>query len=413
MKKLFLFGMVAACSMLFGGPDDMVLKSGDYKFVYDLGAKAKCSVVQIFYKDAELGTRTGWHGNVFAPASGKYIGAGHTEGGSEQVLEKSMTVDGAPAEIKPGEVSAKEIVLKKTSMLGNFKLNITWTLNESGMKVDKQFEAVADQQAHQFYIYQICWNKLSSDYLLFRKDGSIKNEAFQPVNTADRKVTWPVYGERDAFCVSQYLPESKAAHLTFMANFGCASGINMIWNVNAYHKYYYWMDLPKLVPAGYKSPVITMLIRGFNAENKEEWAAKATAIKDELLAQYPFLSRFEHFTTSPLVLPPSPDKQQIHKVALPLEKDTTYNISFEICKTPEMSKYPNHHYAFVGYYDQAAKKYPQLCQLGHTIKPDSEFHKVQGAFKTPAEKQDLFVYIYNSNSTGTLTIKNMVIEKQK
>ena len=397
---------------------DMSLVSGDYRVVFDIGPTAKGSIVQIFYKDVELGTRSGWYGSVFCPASGKYIGAGHTEGGQEMVLEKSMTVDGQTVEMKEGTFQGKQIVIHKISNLANLKLDSSWVLTPEGLDIGKQVSSTAEQPAHQLYLFQKCWSPKTDSYLFYRVDGTSGGGDFQPPpanpKDAPRQVSWPVYGEREAFCFSQFLAENQMAVLTFRTHVSEVTGINMLWNVPRYHKQYFWMDLPKVVPAGYQSPKVSFFIRAFEAADKNEWTAKATAIKDELVKQYPlFPEHLEPLAGKTLTMPPSPGKQQYHKVPLILEKDTPYAISFEIRKTPGMSKAPNHHYAFVGYYDKESKKYPQFVQLGHTVKADSDFHKVQGAFRTPATHQQLFIYIYNSHSEGTLEVKDIVIDKQK
>ncbi|MBQ6471797.1 MAG: hypothetical protein IJJ33_07430 [Victivallales bacterium] len=418
IKSILAVLALAVPALLAADKVDMTLIAGDYRVVFDIGTNAKGSIVQIFFKDVELGTRSGWYGSVFCPASGKYIGAGHSEGGKEMVLEQTMTVDEQPVGMKEGAVQGKRIVIHKLSALANLKLDSTWLLTPDGLDITKQVTATAEQPAHSFYLFQKCWSPKTDGYLFFRTDGTYDQGNFQPPpanpKEAPRQVSWPVYGERDAFCFSQFIAEKQMAVLTFRTHSSEVTGINMLWNVPRYHKQYFWMDLPKVIPADYQSPRVSFFIRAFDAADKDEWTAKATAIKDAFVKNYPlFPEHLEPLAGKPLALPPSPGKQQIHKIPLKLEKDTNYAISFDIRKTPGMSKSPNHHYAFVGYYDKASKRYPQLVQLGHAVKPDSEFHKVQGVFRTPATTQQLFIYIYNSQSEGTLEVKDIVIDKQR
>ena len=413
--KCFLIAAFALCMSAFAIPD-MTLVSGDYKIVFDIGEKAKCSIVQIFYKDVELGTRTGWYGTVFCPASGKYIGAGHSEGGSEVVKETSMTVDGKPGVIQAGTVIGQEIVLHKVTNLANLQLEVTWRLTPEGLDISKQVEAKADQAFHSMYIFQKCWSNKSTDYILFKMNGTSREGKFPPPEPkpTQSNITWPIREAAGCYCISQYLADSKAAHLTFLADFSDAPGQNKVWNVKGYHKQYFELLLPKLIPAGFKSPLYKMIIRGFNAENQEEWKAKATALKDELLVKYPlFKNHLEPLSGTTITMPPSPGKQQIRKVTLNVQPDANYSISFQISKTQGVSKAIQHHYAFVGYYDAANKKYPQLAQLAKNVPLDGEFHKEQAVFHAPASGETVFLYLYNSHSDGTVVVKDIVLDKQK
>ena len=412
MKIKFFSIAFALCLCAIAGPD-MTLVSGDYKIVFDIGEKAKCSIVQIFYKDVEIGTRTGWYGTVFCPASGKYIGAGHTEGGSEAPLEKKLIIDGKEQPLQEGTFQGNDILLHKTTTLANLKLEASWKLSPEGLYIEKQFTATADQPAHMLYLFQKCWSNKSTDWMLFKMNGGIAEGEFQtpPQKPGNDKVTWPLRAETSGFCMTQFFANEKVAHLSYFPDFSNVSGANYLWNVKGYHKQYLQIILPKVIEAGYKSQTYKMLIRGFSANDKNDWKAKATALKDELAAQWPIFPRhLEPLHGSAVTLPPSPGKQQIHKVTLRLQPDSDYDISFQISKTEGMSKSITHHHAFVGYYDKEAKKFPQLAQLATKVPFDGEFHKVQGTFHTPKTDDVLFLYIYNSHSNGTVVVKNIAVD---
>ena len=395
-----LFGCVL---MLCGAPKLMTLESGKYKVVFR-DMPHRWSIIQIFCDGVELGTPTGYYSNVMSPYSGKYIGAGHTEGGLEQFLEGSVSVDGGEAvPVAEGIYKGEKVVFKKTSMLANIKLSCTYTLTPEGLRADKQFTVLKDQPVHQFYMWQFCWNKNTTDYLYIRKDGSAVKGKF----LNDNKMR--VYGEREAYFFSQYLPSAKYATVNFIPDFGKFTGINLLWDVGrAYHKYYYWVDLPKVVKAGYTSPVYSMIAKAFPAENLAEWESKAKAEAAALLKKYPFApTKVE--TAEGLTLEPS-DKFQVVKSALPVEMKSSYNVTFEICKTAGISAKPTESYVLVGYYDKA-KKFYILAQMAANIKGDGEFHTVKSAFKTPVEKNNIYLYIYNSRSKGSVTVRNLKLEK--
>lgn len=404
MKFFTTLAAVFGCVlMLCGAPKLMTLESGKYKVVFQ-DMPHRWSITNFFCDGVELGTKTGYYSNVMCPKSGKYIGAGHTEGGLEQFLEGSVSVDGGEAvPVAEGVYKGEKVVFKKTSMLANIKLSCTYTLTPEGLRADKQFTALKDQPVHQFYMWQFCWNKKTTDYLFIRKDGSVKKDKF--IN--DNK--WRVYGEPEAYFFSQYLPDGKYATVNFFPDFGKFTGKNLLWDIaNAYHKYYFWVDLPKVVKAGYTSPMYSMIAKAFPAEDLAEWENKAKAEAAALLKQYPFAPT-QVETAEGLSVGPS-DKFQVVKSALPVEMNSSYNIQFEVCKTDGISKTASDSQILVGYYDKA-KKFNILAAFAGNIKGDGEFHSVQGGFKTPAEKNTIYLYVYNSRSKATVTVRNLKLEK--
>ncbi|MBO7329775.1 MAG: hypothetical protein J6W00_13505 [Lentisphaeria bacterium] len=404
MKFFTTLAAVFGCMlMLCGAPKLMTLESGKYKVVFR-DMPHRWSIIQIFCDGVELGTPTGYYSNVMSPQSGKYIGAGHTEGGLEEFLEGTVSVDGGEAvAVNEGVFKGEKVVFKKTSMLANIKLSCTYTLTPEGLRADKQFTALKDQPVHQFYMWQFCWNKNTTDYLFIRKDGSVGKGKF--IN--DNKMR--VYGENEAYFFSQYLPAAKYATVNFFPDFGKFTGKNLLWDVGkAYHKYYFWLDLPKMVKAGYTSPVMSMIARAFPAADLAEWETKAKAEAAALLKQYPFApTKVE--TAEGLTLEPS-DKFQVVKTALPVELNSSYSVQFEVCKNAGISKTASDSQILVGYYDKA-RKFHILAAFAGNIKGDGEFHSIKGGFKTPAEKNTIYLYVYNSRSTGSVIVRNLKLEK--
>ena len=77
--------------------------------------------------------------------------------------------------------------------------------------------------------------------------------------------------------------------MNFFADFGKFTGQNLLWDIpRAYHKYYFWIDLPQVVKAGYSSPEMTMIVKAFMADNEEKWVERSKETAAELLKQYPF-----------------------------------------------------------------------------------------------------------------------------
>ena len=402
MKKLLLgLAVFAGAFAATAKPGDVELVAGDYKVV--VGEEpAKWSIVQIFYQGKEIGTRTGHYSNIIANARG-FVGAGHNEGGLEQPLWHKLSVDGKPVEVKEGAYTGKELVLSRESMLDQVKMTVTITLTPNELKLTKKFAAVAEQPIRKFYLFQFCFTSKSTEYLLARRDGSWGGGKF----LNDRKMR--VYGEKQAFAVCQYIPEFALGHVAYMTEAGKVSGLNMLWDRPNYHKYYYWLDTPKVLPAGYASPEVTMVVRAFPVRDAGAWQETAKAVVAELKAKYPVLPEPIE-SDAGVTLPPS-DKFQVRKHPLRVTPGADYSVSFEIRKTPEMSAKLTDHYVTVGYYN-AQKQLKILLVTAANIKADGEFYTIKGAFKVPEDTEIVNLYFYNSRSTGTVTVRRLNVTKQ-
>ncbi len=405
MKRGWIAGLLSL-SALYTAAGDLTLESGDYRVVFSEKPELY-SIVGIFYRGSELGTRTGFYSNVLAPSSGKYIGAGHTEGGVEKLLECALTSDGKKAEVGSRTVRGEKLVFTKTSMLDNVKMSVTYTLTARELKIDKQFEMLAEQKVHSLYLFQFCWNSRSTDYFFERRNGENVTGKF----LSDGKMR--IEGESRAYCFAQYFPDFKLGVMNWLCNYGAYSGKNLLWDRPNYHKYYFWVDMPPVVPAGYKSPVVSMVVRAFEAPSREAWEREAAALAAALRKQYPP-------APNPSVFRPLPEtglslagvgKFQCHKIALPLDPDSPYEISFEIRKTAPMSVKPSDHSVAAGYYD-SARKFHYIAGFASGVKADGEWHKVQGAFKTPSAQEEIYLYVYNSHSSGELSLRNLEIKRQ-
>lgn len=402
MKKILLgFAAFIGAFAATAGSGDVELVAGDYRVVIGKDPE-KWSIAQIFYQDKEIGARTGYYSNVLCPGRGKYIGAGHTEGGLEKPLWQKLSVDGSSVKVNPGRYTGKELVFSRESMLDKLKVTVTITLTPQELKLAKKFTATADQPVHQFYLFQFCFTNKSTNYLLERRDGSWGQGKF----LSNKK--FPVYGEKQAFAICQYIPEFGLGHVVFMTEFGKVSGLNMLWDQTRYHKYYYWIDLPKVLPAGYVSPEVTMVVRAFPVKDAAQWPQAAKSAAAELKAKYPLLPQPIE-SDAGVTLPPSA-KFQAHKHPITVTPGASYSVGFEIRKTPEMSAKPTDHYVMIGYYN-AKKQVKPLFTAAANVKADGKFHAVKGAFKVPEDAGNVNLYFYNSRSTGKVTVRRLKVTK--
>ena len=404
MKKLFIFTALFAAAVL--GAGTMTLESGNYKFAFSSG-KNLWTMTGIWFKGKQLAHRTGYYGNVFSPASGKYIGAGHTEGGLEKLISVNVNVDGkdcVPA--KDAKFAGKKVVFTRVSMLDKIKMSAIYTLTADGMEIKKQFEATDVQKVYQMYLFQLCWGSDSTLYRLYRKDNSVDEGKFFS------KEKFPVYGEGNAVAITQFYPKQQTGVVNAFGNFGVVTGKNLLWDRKGYHKYYFWMDLPAVLKKDWKSPEVKLVIRAFDAADEKSWRTSADKAVKELIKDYPFASlpdKIEPLNGEVLNMPPS-DKFQCKKVPLRLGTDSKYSIRCKICKNPGMSAKASDNYIVIGYYD-SKKKFNVLGALGGHVKSDGKFYSISTTFKTPAAPQSIFAYVYNSRSTGVLSVSDMIVEK--
>ena len=406
MKRLFIWVAMFVSAMLYA--DTMTLESGNYKFAFSSGENL-WTMTGIWFKGKQVAYRTGYYGNVFSPANGKYIGAGHTEGGSEKLISVSVNVDGkdfTPA--KDAVFSGKKVVFTRISMLDKLKMNAVYTLTADGLEIKKNFEATDLQKVHQMYLFQLCWGSDSSHFKVIRPDNTVRNGKF---NSNEK---FPVYGENNALAFSQFFPKQQVGVINAFGNFGAATGKNLLWDRRGYHKYYFWMDLPAVLNKNWKSPDVKLVIRAFDAADEKTWHSAAEQTVKEILKDYPFAplpDKVEPLKGEVLNLPAS-DKFQCKKVLLPVDTNTRYTINAKICKNPGVSEKASDNQMIVGYYD-SKNRFTRICILAANIKGDGKTHTVKGSFKTATVKYEVFLYVYNSKSKAGLTLSDLVLEKQK
>ena len=92
MMKKVLFAAVAAVLAMQLPAYEYFLESGAYRV--RINEKYKHTIREVVWQGKVLATQTGYYGAILCPASGKYIGAGHTEGGAEKVLSVKVICDG-------------------------------------------------------------------------------------------------------------------------------------------------------------------------------------------------------------------------------------------------------------------------------------------------------------------------------
>jgi len=264
------------------------LKSGPYEL--KISEKYKYTVRQIKYEGAVLGTQSGFYGTVMAHGSGKYVGAGHGEGGFEKVLKVELIADGKQITPVAGKTySGKKFLLRKISMFDKLRFQSEITLSADGIVERKRFVATAKQPIHLMYIYLLCWNKSTDGWLAEGVDGKKYSGEFG--SKFKGRSRWHL--QKDVKWAANIDSKSGKAMLMYYPNPIVGQGRrSSFWEVKkAYNKYYLMLKTPKIYPAGYESPVYTLILKGFAAnksdflKNAETTVKKASKIKLDKLKE--------------------------------------------------------------------------------------------------------------------------------
>ena len=266
MKSLFLAAMILVTTAASAFEYDLV--SGDYRVT--ITEKVKHTIRKIAWKGYTSGTPSGFYGAIVLPARAKYIGAGHKEGGEEAMLACTVTCDGKPVVPEADmEIKGQNIVVEKISRFDHCLFRIRLVLTPEGLIETKRFIAEADQTFHALYAHIYCFDKDMTDYFALKADGKTVQGHF----AKNKKYDWHV--SSDVKYVAEYNAAQKKGAMLYYPEIIPGSGRKAtIWEVlNRYNKFYMITKVPKNVPAGWKSPVYTVIFRGFEAENADRMQA--------------------------------------------------------------------------------------------------------------------------------------------
>lgn len=294
MKKTLAVTLVSLFACV-ASAYDYFITSGDYRIT--ISEKFKHTIRGIVWKNFQIGTPTGYYGAIVVPRPGKFIGAGHTEGGAEKILSVKVTCDGR--EVIPASrmtIKGKKITVEKISMFDKLLFNIRLELTPQGLVETKRFIATADQDIHYFYAHIYCFNKSFTDYYALTDTGNVISGKFalpkhkrMPKDPKDRLREWHV--SSTVKYVSEYdAAAKKGVVLYYPEIIPGKSRKSTFWEVPyAYMKYYMITDVPKLIPAAWESPNYTVVVCGFESDSVKnmpqavkEAAAEAAKIKFDL-----------------------------------------------------------------------------------------------------------------------------------
>jgi hypothetical protein len=273
--------MIHVSSIVFSDQQTYRLRSGEYEL--SISPRFHQTMRSISFDGQMLGTPSGFYNLVIGEASGKYTGAGHTEGGQEKVLQFRLLCDEQQVEPVVGQVySGKKIVLEKESRLLQTIFLSRITMTPEGIVEQKRFRTLAPQSFYYLYLYLYCFDKATTDYAALTADGRLQAGAFDGKFEGSNRwhlnsdVKWSAILDRHSgHGLLLYYPQIIKG----------ANRKSAFWEVkNAYNKYYTMGAMPDQ-PAGYVSPLYTVIIRGFKA-GAEDLSATAASLA-ETTASFP------------------------------------------------------------------------------------------------------------------------------
>lgn len=404
---LSIFSTTLCFAELAGFDGRFTLKVPPYAI--EITGKNKFCIQKISYKNYVIGNDKGFYGTILANAKAKFIGAGHTEGGIEQVQSFNVQLDGKAVDFKAGIVlSGSEIRCQKISIQDKLMVYVDFTLTKDGIRIDKRFEALEKQNIYSFYIFQFCWSSKTKEWLIGRPDGTFAEGAFKS------NKSWHLRREREIFWYSLFSTEAQKGILGYFISYYPQQGRYMFWDKLIYHKFYYSAALPKVVPKGMKSHKYSMFIKGFETE-PVNWKKTAKTLAVALEKKYPLpkppneiVYNFDKNVNKCLELKGN-GKFMCKKLALNLVKNQNYNISFRIKKSDKVSQIPSDNNLLIGQYDKK-RKFQVLASFGSRVLRDDKWHQITGEFKTPQSISNANIYIYNKRTHASVWVDDLKIK---
>lgn len=248
---------------------DIILESGPYRI--KILEEQFFAAGQIFFNDVMICNDNGYNGSVFAPARGKFIGAGHKEGGAEKLIAAELTADGRKIHSLSGTIRGRYLLFKKLSQLDQLQVTYQIELTPEQISFSAQWEALKDQPVSTFYVHQYCWSEKTTEWTVRMLDGNSLAGNFK----SDEG--WHLKGPYRTSWFGIYEPGTQTGFLVVLDPVTASSGNCRFWDRKIYHKLYYQPSLKPMIRAGEKSPLYRLMLRGFKAP-PDAWRNEAAKI---------------------------------------------------------------------------------------------------------------------------------------
>ncbi|HWL52654.1 MAG TPA: hypothetical protein VNQ90_09475 [Chthoniobacteraceae bacterium] len=225
-------------------PRQVTLDAGELSVT--LSPAAKWTLRGIRFEGGVIGQPNGNYGTVLAYESGKLIGAGHTEGGEEEVLEARLVCDGTDITQSTDTTFRGETFERfKKSRLGEaITLESTLRIHATGLSESIRVTATADTSLHHLYPLMLIWSTQTTEWAGQTADGRYL------AGTLISDNQWKV--REDLRWLAVFNPETQVAAITRFPEDFPAGQIHKhtIWDHEAYHKQYFMTSGNESWPQG-------------------------------------------------------------------------------------------------------------------------------------------------------------------
>ncbi|MCM8768951.1 MAG: hypothetical protein NC911_04645 [Candidatus Omnitrophica bacterium] len=252
-----------------------ILQSSPYRIEIS-GKQAAYTMRSVVFEKTRLGVNTGFYGTIFCPAPGKFIGAGHSEGGKEEVKRLTLKVDGQVIPPEAGRTfSGQSVTFQKISRLADLELTELTELSPEKIVITRSYCALRNQPAYSLYVFQFCWSSETKEWLAELADGQIIEGAFRDDDG------WRL--NEDVRWTAVYLPAEQTGILTYYPQvIPGQQRKSCYWDKkNIYHKYYLMMKVPPLLSQGAVLGPFTAILKGFTA-SPDTWKKEGLHLAESL-----------------------------------------------------------------------------------------------------------------------------------
>lgn len=239
---------------------------------------------RIFHQGELVADKVGFYGSVFSPEGGNWIGTGHTEGGVEEVVSVSLTVDGKSCALTPSAVyQGRRAEIRKHSRLGPLRLEATYIVTDDALLERHRYEATAAVGINRLYAFMHPWLPRTTEWMAEKLDGSILSGKFESDGSFKPK--------EDVRWTALFDPVSRRAMLTWFPTPVAGHELKTAyWDHKAYHKLYTQLYSHAQLAPGAKFEA-SVVIRGIKAE-AATWQESARKLAIETQQRFPAGSGF-------------------------------------------------------------------------------------------------------------------------
>ena len=260
MFRYIIFTVCLIAGVIGSAGSIISLRSGQYKV--DISRDNAYTMNGISYDGVNFAVPGGAYNFTLEPAPSKSIGSAFTEGGEEKIESVSIEVDGKKMPLdKSTAINGKKIVLKKVSLLDNLTLYTEIIVSPYGIRENKYFEIIEEQEVHAINLYLYNWNSKTSGWAAGLSNGDKEAGLFGA--KIEGKTRWHLEDD-----VKWYAIEDQAKSKGMLVYFpevirGENTKSSFMEIKDRYIKYSLVLKAPNEYKEGFRSPDYEVIIKGF------------------------------------------------------------------------------------------------------------------------------------------------------